>query len=104
MDAVTDVKIIDTDSHVVEPADLWTSRISTQKWGDKVLHVKWDERKKVDFWYIGDRPVFSAWGTANWGWRGGNISIVPRFEDMHRGTWDLPARLKEMDASGVRAA
>jgi len=104
MDAVAEVKIIDTDAHVVEPADLWTSRISARKWGDKVLHVRWDERKKMEYWYIGDRPVFSAWGTANWGWKGGNISIAPRQEDIHPATWDIRQRLKAMDASGVRAA
>ena len=33
-----DVRVIDTDSHVIEPADLWTSRIAS-KWGDAVPQV-----------------------------------------------------------------
>ncbi|MDZ7726771.1 MAG: hypothetical protein U5Q44_00480 [Dehalococcoidia bacterium] len=33
------IKVIDADSHVSEPADLWTSRVSTAKWGDLVPHV-----------------------------------------------------------------
>jgi len=104
MDAVAERLIIDTDAHVVEPADLWTSRISTRKYGDNVLHVKHHERKNLDYWYIGDKPVFSAWGTANWGWKGGNISIAPTLEDIHPATWDASARLKAMDESGVRVA
>ena len=35
---VRDIPIIDTDTHVVEPPDLWTSRVSS-KWGDLVPHV-----------------------------------------------------------------
>ena len=35
-------KIIDTDTHLVEPPDLWTSRMS-KKWGDLVPSVRWDD-------------------------------------------------------------
>ncbi len=31
-------KVIDVDTHVTEPADVWTSRVSA-KWGDRVPHV-----------------------------------------------------------------
>ena len=51
---VDQFKIIDTDSHVIEPYDLWTSRLSVQKWGDKVPHVKWDEDLQEDAWYFGN--------------------------------------------------
>ena len=37
-------KVIDTDTHVIEPYDLWTSRLDVKKWGDKVPHVKFDEK------------------------------------------------------------
>ena len=97
-------KIIDSDSHIVEAADLWTARISTKKWGDKVLHVKLNPRNNLEYWFIGDKPVFSAWGTANWGWKGGNISIPPKLEDTQPACWDACARIKEMDAMGIRAA
>ena len=30
---LADVRVIDTDSHVIEPADLWTSRVAS-KYGD----------------------------------------------------------------------
>ena len=33
-------KVIDTDTHIIEPYDLWTSRLAVGKWGDKVPHVR----------------------------------------------------------------
>ena len=52
---VDQYRVIDTDTHVIEPYDLWTSRLSVDKWGDKVPHVQWDERHQEDAWYFGDR-------------------------------------------------
>ena len=49
--------VIDVDSHVTEPPDLWTSRISTKKWGDLVPHVKFSEYLQMDRWYVGDNRL-----------------------------------------------
>ena len=49
---IDDIPIIDADTHVVEPPDLWTSRVSS-KWGDLVPHVEWDEDKEEEAWYTG---------------------------------------------------
>ncbi len=32
------IPVIDIDTHIAEPEDLWTSRVS-KKWGDLVPHV-----------------------------------------------------------------
>ena len=32
-------KVIDTDTHITEPGDVWTSRVSS-KWGNKVPHIQ----------------------------------------------------------------
>ncbi len=32
------IKAIDVDTHLTEPPDVWTSRVS-KKWGDQVPHV-----------------------------------------------------------------
>ena len=32
-------RVIDVDSHVSEPADVWTSRVSS-RWGDSVPHIE----------------------------------------------------------------
>ena len=39
--------VADVDSHIIEPADLWTSRVDP-KWGDLVPHVKFHERDDFD--------------------------------------------------------
>jgi hypothetical protein len=57
---VDQYRVIDTDTHVIEPYDLWTSRLSVAKWGDKVPHVRWDERRQEDAWYFGAERVGAA--------------------------------------------
>ena len=47
-------KVIDVDTHVTEPPDVWTSRVSS-KWGDLVPHVV--RMGKKDMWMIGDKPA-----------------------------------------------
>ena len=43
------IKAIDVDTHITEPADVWTSRVS-KKWGDRVPHVQRHEGR--DIWLI----------------------------------------------------
>src|SRR5271168_336668 len=49
-DLLDQIKIIDTDTHIIEPYDLWTSRVSTQRWGNMVPHVEWSEAEQQDVW------------------------------------------------------
>jgi hypothetical protein len=63
---VDQYRVIDTDTHVIEPYDLWTSRLSVAKWGDKVPHVKWDEKLREDAWYFGDQRVGAAARRRRW--------------------------------------
>lgn len=46
-------KVIDIDTHITEPAEVWTARVSG-KWGDKVPHIRRIEGR--DMWFIGDQP------------------------------------------------
>ena len=60
--------VADVDSHIIEPADLWTSRLSAAKWGDKIPHVKFHERRQEDYWYVGDQKLYgvAAFAQARW--------------------------------------
>jgi hypothetical protein len=49
-DPLDQIKIIDTDTHIIEPYDLWTSRVSRQRWGNMVPHVDWSEAEQQDVW------------------------------------------------------
>ena len=47
-------EVIDVDTHMTEPPNVWTDRASS-KCGDRVLHVV--RMGKVDMWMIGDEPL-----------------------------------------------
>ena len=47
-------KAIDVDTHITEPPDVWTSRVSS-KWGDLVPHVVNHEGRAL--WMIGDQTA-----------------------------------------------
>ena len=47
-------KVIDIDTHITEPADVFTARVS-KKWGDRVPHIK--RLGDRDIWLIGDQPI-----------------------------------------------
>ena len=65
---VDQYRVIDTDTHVVEPYDLWTSRLPA-RWRDQAPHVKWDESRQEDAWFFGDERIGPAAAAAQAGWR-----------------------------------
>jgi uncharacterized protein len=96
-------RVIDTDTHVIEPYDLWTSRISVTKWGDLVPHVKWDDAKQEDAWYFGDTRVSPGASAAQAGWHQYPPEHPPSLDLVDPATWDAGARLRRMDEYGVWA-
>ena len=60
-------KVIDTDAHLVEPPDLWTSRMS-KKWGDLVPSVRWDDDAQEEAWFVGDQRLAPVGAAAQAGW------------------------------------
>lgn len=94
--------INDADSHITEPPDLWTSRVSS-RWGDLVPHVAWDEENKEQSWYVGDQRVFSVGGAALAGWDRPFPSRPATYDEAHPASYDASARLKMMDEVGIYA-
>ncbi len=97
------IKVIDTDTHVTEPEDLWTSRVSVQRWGDMVPHVKWNESEQADLWYLGGEPFMSAAGSAAAGWKEPIPSRPPTLAEADPAAYDPKARIKRMDEEGIYA-
>ncbi len=93
-------KVIDVDTHVTEPRDVWTSRVSS-KWGDQVPHVI--RMGKVDMWMIGDKPVMPPGITATAGFDGFIPDFPRTYEDAITAAYDAKARLAHMDAEGIHA-
>jgi predicted TIM-barrel fold metal-dependent hydrolase len=99
------IDIVDADTHLIETADLWTSRAPASI-RDRVPHVEEVEGKAT--WVMEDSELGPAFiggvirsdgakieteiAYAEWG-----------FEDVHPGGYDLVARLAVMDAAGVSA-
>jgi hypothetical protein len=59
------IAIIDVDSHVTEPPDLWTSRVSVAKWGDRVPHVRANPVDGEQCWYVGDTRLMGVASSAS---------------------------------------
>jgi predicted TIM-barrel fold metal-dependent hydrolase len=94
-------RVIDTDAHVIEPYDLWTSRLSVKKWGDKVPHVRFDEAFQEDAWYFGDERVGAGAGAAQAGWSQYPPDHPPSLSVVDPATWDINERIKWMDRNGI---
>jgi predicted TIM-barrel fold metal-dependent hydrolase len=96
----TDTPIVDTDSHCIEPADLFTDRVSG-KWGDLIPRVVWNDDFQADVWYIGDRPLMKAWSSATRGYAAG-LDVGPAcLEDVDPSCYVVEERVKGMDAQGI---
>lgn len=93
--------VADVDSHIIEPADLWTSRISSAKWGDLVPHVRFHERRQEDIWYIGDRKLYGVAAFAQAGWPEFPPSHPKRLADANQAALDPKLRLQHMDEVGI---
>jgi len=99
---INEIPIIDADTHVVEPPDLWTSRVSA-KWGDKVPHVRWDPVMEEEAWYTADVRLGAVGGPAMAGWHEHPPYHPRRFSETDPRSWDATERLKVMDDYGVQA-
>lgn len=94
-------KAIDTDTHITEPPNLWTDRVSTRRWGDAVPHVeKVDGR---DVWFISGEPCGSPGSTTMAGFDGSFPDSPKGYDDIPAAAWDAEARLAHMDREGIHA-
>jgi predicted TIM-barrel fold metal-dependent hydrolase len=102
-DVFAGIKVIDTDTHVIEPPDLWTSRLSVQRWGDRVPHVRWDEASGEESWFFGDKLIYGAATPAMAFWHEYPPDHPKRLADADPSTWDASRRLAKMDEFGIWA-
>ena len=119
--AITDrIQVIDVDTHISEPEDVWTSRVSA-KWGDQIPHVvkagaagatggadvvakvSIDRAADDDIWVVNGKPgmptALLAWSGHDQHWPGHPHTLA----DAHLAASNAEARLKLMDEVGVYA-
>jgi predicted TIM-barrel fold metal-dependent hydrolase len=92
--------IIDSDSHVTEPPDVWTSRVPA-RFRDDVPHVV--RKGAADVWVLGDDQLTPVGVTAPAGWPTFPPEYPRTYEDCHPGAYDSRARLSYMDEAGIWA-
>jgi uncharacterized protein len=95
-------KVIDVDTHLIEPPDLWTSRMA-RKWGDEIPHVECDPQTGEDIWVVGGRRLARLGTFAHAGWHEYPPLHPPTWADIDPATWDAKLRLQRMDEFGVHA-
>jgi predicted TIM-barrel fold metal-dependent hydrolase len=118
-ESIMNSMLFDTDQHITEPRDVWTDRMSAEKWGDLVPHVKVNEAPaespyrrsgeySEEWWYIGDMPVAPLGGSVMFVGPDGRPerreNSFGGFDQVHPSAYDAKARLEVMDQSGVAAA
>jgi predicted TIM-barrel fold metal-dependent hydrolase len=101
---VQEIRVIDTDTHISEPPDLWTSRLPA-KFQDVAPKVVFNEATGHDHWRIGDYWLMGSGFYAVAGWKEFPPNGPHDLDDpeVDRGSWDPKERLKRMDEHGIYA-
>jgi uncharacterized protein len=92
--------IIDADSHVTEPPDVWTARVPA-KYRDAVPQVV--RKDGADIWVLNGERLTIVGGTAPAGWPTFPPEYPPTYQDCHPGAYIAEARLRYMDEAGIWA-
>lgn len=97
--AINDITFVDADTHVVEPPDLWTSRVSS-KWGDRIPRVRLNEETGEEVWWIGDTQLYAAGLACGSGWTEFPPDHPKTLAEADHRDWDPKRRLEIMDQYG----
>ncbi|MGE4240664.1 amidohydrolase family protein [Ramlibacter sp.] len=93
--------VVDADTHIIEPPDLWTSRLPA-KWKLHGPHVAIDKRG-IPRWQMGEHRMPPVASVAFAGWKDFPPNHPPTLEDADPGSWQAKQRLERMDEYGVYA-
>jgi len=93
--------IVSTDSHVIEPPDLWLSRVP-RSIHDRAPQLVADD--DADWWYVDGLKLMSVHGGADVGVRfedQAKLRMAARMSEVRRGGYEPDSKLADMDADGV---
>ena len=103
MSLVDDIPIIDVDTHVVEPPDLWTSRLSSANGATSCPRCAGTSGRRRTSWFIGDQRVSRRRRPRRWP---GGTSTRRAHPDAGRTSTrprGIQPRLARMDEYGIHA-
>jgi uncharacterized protein len=95
-------RVVDVDSHVSEPPDLWLSRLPA-KWAEVAPQISWHAAEESEYWYIGGAPVTAAWKSAMAGWPEYPPSHPRKQTEADPASFDPHARASRLREFGVGA-
>ena len=101
------IKIIDVDTHLSEPADLWLKHAPASL-RDRVPQIK-EHGGRISWVIDGDKPIGFGGSLSSAVRKDGTKALDVEdfgrlaFEDIHPGAYDLKPRLQEMDRCGIYA-
>lgn len=95
--------VIDADTHVTEPGDLWTSRLPA-KYQEMAPKIHRDPESGIETWRIGGQETFLPVGfTAVAGWHEPFPAAPKNMDEVPKAAYDATARLEYMDRVGIWA-
>lgn len=97
-----DLEITSTDSHVIEPPDLWTGRVAAA-YRDRAPRLV--AEADGDWWYADGLKLQSVTGGTDAGVRFEDqtrLRMAARMDEVRKGAYDPDAKVADMDADGVR--
>jgi predicted TIM-barrel fold metal-dependent hydrolase len=92
---------IDADTHILEPADVWTARVPA-KYRDRVPRMVRDDSGR-DIWVMEGRQISTVGFFALAGWPTPFPDCPPTLDDCIPAAYDADARLAYMDSIGTWA-
>ena len=98
---VDQIRVVDVDCHIVETPDIWTSRLSEAKWGDKIPHVAPHPETGKPVWMLNNQPTVPVAYGAMAGWKEWGSRHPPTLEEADPAAWDPDKRLERMDEYGI---
>src|SRR5688572_23374772 len=103
---MSDDKIISGDTHIVEPPDLYSSRLSgkLKERAPYMKRQKLADGKESDAWFLGDTQVVTLGAVTQAGRRFEDpekIDFVGVWEDVREGTYRPSAMLTELEVDGI---
>jgi uncharacterized protein len=96
------IRFISADDHVIEHPRVWTDRLSSQRWGDRIPHIARDV-DGCDYWLI-DRRKLPLLGS------GSAAALMPdraeprKWDELPPAAYQPATRLKLMDECGVESS
>jgi predicted TIM-barrel fold metal-dependent hydrolase len=103
-EVIGDTKVIDVDTHLTEPHNLWTSR-APRGWEDRVPRVQEVDGRPQ--WTVDGHVLANASGAAVVKPDGSKVFgtdfMMYTIADVHPAAYDVDARLEMMDALGIHA-